>query len=694
MEWQMSIDQGFHALASRRLDDAQIAFTSALRNNELDVMALIGMARLSLLRGRTQDANDFLARAEQRGQGPLLQVTRAQIVGQQGRRAEATALLQQVIAGNPHDALALAVLAEQRLRQGYWDEGANFAVKAIMRDRDGQALAHVCEITYDMSEAVAQNKIPAREALKFINKIDYGTGNETSSFFAQARRAFSSGEVLRQQPRPAAPRPPAPAQATSAPRPVSQPAQRQQTPPQQAQRPRPVSRPASGVTHTTTSLQSQRDQQRASNQRMQPDRSHERGLGALRGHQPDFLLSIRKERELNEELQRSLGSMYLAEWPSDHDTSIDTIAMPESSQASVTEQLASYRQLDFRVTDGSILSQIYMDRCMSLMLNLIPTQLVGTVVLHPHELAQLELNVIDGLLEEYPEVFTGDLGELTLTDPKTTALAKFIGEAIIRAYGGTWEYHEPPSESQIHFGRETISPYKTALEWMGAQNPYDVNTNDLVEYAAELSSQANQLVASSYQHIDLLDGLRGDLLRNKLAELFSFYRIALARVPSTEIAPALEVLSNTEKLIVFELPEEWCPTMPTSMLARAKRMRSNKYAIGYRRVTGEFVMMGGRAGFVRCLPDLAEGLDPSTKQAIVEALAQYHIPGAMVLSTEQSAQRIAQVTQNSSVTGPRLQKLRDGSTELVIWEVYQKQPRAWVIKHSPEGTPSWSMFPR
>lgn len=686
----MSIDQGFNALASRRLDDAQIAFTSVLRNNELDVMALIGMARLSLLRGRTQDAETFLDRAAQRGQGPLIQITRAQLIGQQGRRAEATAILRQVLAANPQDALAFAVLAEQRLRQGYWDEGAGFAVQAIMRDRDGQALAHVCEITYDMSEAVAANKIPAREALKFINKIDYGTGNETSPFFAQARRAFSSGEVLRQQPRPAAAEPGQERQQPSsapAPRQMSQPAQ------QHARQPQPVSQPASRVQHTTTSLESQRDRQRASNARMQPNRSHERGLGALRGAQPDILTSIRKERELNEELQKSLGSMYLADWPSDRDTTIDTVAMPESSQASVTEQLASYRQLDFRVTDGSILSQIYMDRCMSLMLNLIPTQLVGTVVLHPHELAQLELNMIDGLLDDYPEVFVGDLGELTLTDPKTTALAKFIGEAIIRAYGGTWEYHEPPSESQIHFGRATISPYETAQEWMKAQNKYDVNTNDLVEYAAELSIQANQLVASSYQHIDLLDGLRGDQLRNKLAEIFSFYRIALARVPSTTIAPDLEVLSNTDKLIVFELPAKWCPAMPASMRGRAKRMRSNKYAIGYRRVTGEFVMMGGRAGFVRCLPDIAEELDKSAIQPIVEALAQYHIPGAMILSTEQAAQRIAQVTQNSSVTGPRLQRLRDGSVGLVIWEVYQKQPRAWVIKHSPEGTPSWSMLP-
>ena len=685
----MSTEQGWRAIARRDLDAAQRAFEQAIARDPQQVSALIGSARVSILRGQIDRAHQLARQAMNLSNGSAVSVLMAELTGARGKRAEATSMLRPIVERDPRNAFARALLGEQRLRQGYWEDGTNLFIQAINQDRDGLAMAHMREIAWDMTEAVAAGKIRPQEALKFINQIDYSTPNDSSPFFATVRRALNKREALPRQTQ----------SGGEAPEPQRAPERSSPAPPSPPQPPAPSSpqRPQSQQQQRPSRPQHQREpspDQTNRTQRHGPGREmFGGGVQAIESrHQAEFRRAMRQDRELNEALQDQLGEFGSPIWPSQFETRIDDVDALEFEGLTVTEQLALYKKDPFRVTHGSILSQIYLERCLRSMLQQLPDQMAGAIAIYPPEISQIELNTLDGLFDEFPDVTTVDLGDedREFPPPKLAAMGTFIGESIVRTYGASWSFDlEEPDESFIYIGNEELRPFETVRSWLESDTFDAVDLHAPVWHSQDALPR-RRLSTIGYEYIDLTVGLEGEMLALKLAELWSFYRLKLTRVPPPKIAQDLEVLDARDDAFVIALGERWCPQLPGDHARRARRPNPGGYVLVHLRDTGEFLLLGHRHNAARAMEYLIGELNAKTAEAALRALATYHCPGATVVRSEGAARKLAQAHGDDAISKPHLERQRD-RTSLIFWEVFERRPRRWALHYRPTYTMSWEL---
>lgn len=681
----MSVQLGWEALIRRDLEEAINQFGQGMRLNPENPESYVGMARALILMGRPNEAQPLAMQAARFAPNNAhVLLLRAEMLGEQGKRADAAQIIRQVTAREPSNGFALALLGEQRLRQGYWEDGISLFSQALNNDHDERGFAHVREVVVDMTEAVAANKIPKVEALKLVNKLDYSTPNNSTGFFAMARRALQAGKALERNVSGATASPPQQRASTMSAH-ASQPQRSQQQTNRTSSR-----RAAPSSTRDNASNVRERARQRREEQRARdahfivdvPDISDQ--------HELDFVKSIRRERQLNHDILEGLATLGAPGWPSDHPEPLDTLPTMAPAVSILSANLEDYKKDPFKVTQGSLITQIYLERCLGAMLQRIPTQLAGTITMLPEEITQLEVNLIDGLIDDLDAVVTTDLQDIEFSDPKVCALGTFLGEAAVRAHEAAWEYHDVPTNSRILHGGQKFDPFALAKKWLEASNK---DTVILQEFCAQIAAlvDTDKAHTATHEFIDLTKGLRGELVTIRLAELWSLYRLELARVPSVEIARDIELLESTDKVIIFALASKWTSPMPAWMWSRGKLRDSGKLAVAYLRDTGEFFNMASVKGFAQVAEHLVDGLDETSATRLIEMLNKYHLPGGVLIRTESAANQYGE-RYDQPIRAPHLRRASQTDGELVFWEIFSKKARSWRLRHAEGAALPWRLI--
>jgi tetratricopeptide (TPR) repeat protein len=544
----MSADQAWEALKSGDRAQAALGFISVLEHDNQDYSALLGLARVYILQRRLDDASKLAQAAANIQQSVDLQILQAELLGGLGDRRKAIELLGRILSMNPDHPLAQAVLAEQQLRMGFWDGGTKLMTRALTTEPSGLPFLQLQKICADMSEAVAAGKVSAEEATRFINRLDSAlprTQNHISAFLASMRRALSSGQALDLTQLPAQARAASP--SANAPRP-------QQAPGRPAQ-PAPRPSPSAPVAARPPSVPS--------------------------GRAGDFMRAMIESRAQNKVLQQMIEPLPPASWPSAHTESIDTIPRLESQSISISELFKINQRQKLRITNGSIIAEIYLERARHA-LEIVQRGPIGQPVTYaPTELSRLEINMLDGMIQQLPEVVTADLGVEITTKPALAGLGALIGECLVRRFGGTWLYDKSPERSAVLIGDAKLDPFAVAQRWLQSGSSEESGLIELIAQARAAVPRTGTLLRDGEEHIDLTAGLSGRLLDVRLAEQWALYRNANARAAISEIADDVQVLADQPHVIVLSLSGKWLPA--------GAKLTDGRAPLVYIRATGEFL---------------------------------------------------------------------------------------------------------
>lgn len=669
----MSTSSGWEALRAGDAQAARQQFEQALRVDEQDFDATLGLAKALMSLGDPDSAQPLVLRLRALHDNIDAKIARAELLSHQGKRNEAIATIRQAQEQHPLPYLS-ALHAEQRIRQGYWDEGSDLFIQAIGKSVDRDAFSHLIKVVADVSDAVAQGRIRPTEALAFLNRIDNFTPSnspQTKLFFATARRAISQSQAL---PTPDVPvtltrhvggggsarsssPPPTPSRSGGE-RPSSAPARRQQ--------------PSGG----------------ASPARRQLNEGLDVDVPELRmGASTPFMELMREDRRNNEKLQQivtSFAQLDTESWPSDRRNDLDTIPSLIDTGTPISEQFDGLQSDPFRVTDGSIFSELYVERALQAILLRVPAQLAGTILVHPSEVSWLELNATDGMLDDI-ELVTIDLDlDDTFTThaaPREVALGAFLGHAITRHQLGVWEYDNVPERSVVRVGDQTFEPFAVAKRWFASPGREDVSLVRFIASAREAIPKS-RFVPLMYEYIDLTKDLTDLPLRVRLGELWSTYLARYATVVPSEISADIEVVHKDPNVVVFTLPKRWCPELGASVADGW--MDGERLALAYLRRTGEFMFTARASSLEATLDHFADDLTSETVGRVLEFIARYHCPRATVITDPRQAARAAQIS-GQEISAP---VLRAGSklSQVTFWTLRGKTAQQWTLRHDDDAS--------
>jgi len=629
----------------------------------------IGLARVKLARGSLDEAQMLAQQAANMRQDAQTEMLFAEILSARGKRPEAANMLKLVLSRDPQNAYATALLAEQRIRQGYWDDGTDLFVAALGVDTDGDAFNHLRKVTADLVDAVIARKVRPVDALKFVNRVDYTAPKlnaQLGPYLAQARRSLNAGIAI-----PRDGQVPVPYHDNPNPPPRQDP----------SAAPPPPRRSGGGPGSGSTSRMQSRTQ--APQRRKAP-------VTNISRRQREFLDSVLEERKLNAALQDALEPLGQPLWPSLNEVKIDPLPAVEVV-SSIAARARSQREQVFTLTSGSIFSEIYIERCVLSIMQVIPDLLAGTVTVAPEELAMLEFNARDGLFDDLPEVYTGDLGEMPIADQRKTALGGFLGEALHRAYLIPWSFERDPDRSTLTLADQRFDPFKIAEAWLDEDKRDDVVLQKMGKEALAALPK-HDVIALTYEHIDRTAELAGEALGLRLAELYSLYRFALTRIPGTEIAKDLEVLMESEDAIIFSLKEKWLPKLTQAEKTRGqlKGKKKKRYALSYIRSTGEVFLLCSKKGIALTLPHMASGLRGDDQKMVLKMLTDYHAPSGRLIRDDAQAAPLRQQTGEGRISAPKLAE-RGGQTRLSVWVHEGNIVRQVVVGHAPHDAMAWTV---
>lgn len=687
----MQIEQAWDAMEAGDLARARAALTELARGGE--IIAMINLAHIQLYQGDLEGAQRAADAAAQAGGSQELTVLLAQLAGERGQRDVACEQLRRFLQQQPNQPLAMAVLGEQRLRMGYWDEGAQLLIGAFKHDMRRAAMLHFTKVAQDLTRAVAASKIRPEEALKLLNRIDYSVPSnnpQDAAVFAAIRRALNG--------------------ATAFARPEAIPALRGRSAGAAAQRSAPQPMPASHA--------SQPQQQRVASvpqpqRQQQPSQRVSLGgapVGALATPQPEAqhhmraqlplvdqrpmmtnisdnksgresLQLIMEERRLNAALLESIEVTEPTTWPSEREVMLDNIVLPQSPSVDMRAGLLNQ---NFTVAQGSIFSQIYMKRCLEAMLESLPTSIAGTLAVHPDEVVQLQLNVMDGFLEQMTPVLTDELDEQDGGEPKLIALGTFLGDALVNALNASWSYHRDPSKSRIRIGKQELNPFELAAQWLASKDPDDVPIQRFLSQARAARPE-ELFIPVVYEYIDMTRGLVGPALVARVAELWSFYRFALASVPAHEVQQETELVMEDEELVIFHISERFCPKMPAAWRQRGRTQKGG-YLLAHLRRTGEFVFLASRSGLCQALERRFGAMTQGNVQEVMKLLRDYHAPAHTLVLSAQDGPRLG------APTAPQPALRQHGEVaQLVYAEVLDQRVTMWALTYDPAQPLTWSI---
>ena len=724
VEAMSNISQGWQAYRQGNFEEARRHFGA---NEGFDARA--GEALSLLASGRGQEAIALVERAGQQDSDLQYPVLLADLVGRQGNRKEAEQRLDRVLRVRPTAGFILSLRGEQRVRQGNWEKGTEDFI-AAMEHRTDQAFSHIQHVVADMVDAVAARRIPATDAMRLVNRIDYSSGKKTqevSSYFAAARRAlnatrrmereglvdpWSVGTMLDKSPEVETP----PVNSQSPAQPRNQAVNRGQVPParlgemvQPSISVASSSFPASGSADSSSSpaqLRRQRqDEDRARDKGNQKRRRQEedaqrgrgremqRRLAQRQTHEPhrsrdelvesqlrDMTAALKAERQLNECLQDIVAQTPPQVWPSEIKSPIDNVPPIGFSSSPILRGSSKIANSNFRITGGDLGVQITLERCMHNLMAAAHALKPVALPTAPQSIGRVELNLQDNFLETMPSLESLYLEETPVQNEKQLGIGKFIGECIVQCYGGTWHYHNPPETSMVNLGSHRLEPMKLAGEFLKAKSFDDVDLRALIDHADEAVRTSTSL-PTFRQHIDPTPGLEIEALVMSLAQLWADYRFDLADTAVPQIAPTMEILDRRPRVIVFGLGRQFVP--PAILEDSPGSVISGKAIMAYDRRSGEFLVLASRKHFARMLRLTQLTLDAEGLPEITSLLPLFRPAWKTVIDRE-SAQEARELSNSSEIVLPEFRE-RDQESGLRLQACDEEGVlRQIVLRYRPD----------
>ncbi|MGM0558618.1 MAG: tetratricopeptide repeat protein [Myxococcota bacterium] len=655
-----SLNSGWDALAQGDIDRAQRIFNQHLEEGPHGGEVYRGLMRVEAARGNLQQAQTYGERAVEIDDTAVNLTSLADILGRQGKRVEAERLLEHAVQLDSSDPYARALLGEQRIRQGRWEEGTQDYIDALSSDPKQEAFGQFKIVIADMVDAMNQGRIPAEQAQKFINQVDYSvpkSGPDMQSFFGRVRRAIHSGRSMQIQGgrsrdehsygksgsdgrRSGA--------SASAP------------PPRQASRPQPMQQHARGGRENHSQRRRQPAKGRGassgspSSSQSRASSSSDRNLDA---NQKDLVAVIKRDRMKNRELLSNLPDMPPPAWPSKAGyDSIDDVPAISMDRGAIFGNSTGIDTRDFSVTSGDLLTEIFLERCLRNLLVATQQNKATTIQLRPESFVQMEINCRDGLLGKMRPLSPIYDDRDGFEDFRRLAVGMFIGECIVRTFDGKWNFEVSPEQSYLEVGTVLLEPFELIQRWMSADDKDEVFLEQLARKADRASRESTSMTLKQ-TYIDPTRELQDQALASKLAETWANYLFSITDASFSDVAKTLEPLEVTDTVIVFAIAGKWAPEYAKGRGGEAT-LPDGRVVISYLRETGEFLPMASRKSVARLLEATIGELDGQTAGDALEVVARYFRPTWQMASNSESAQEIAgRVVGN--VPTPKLN--RDGS---------------------------------
>ncbi len=657
-----AVSQAWNSLQSGRIDDAREGFRQAIDAQSDRQTGYLGLAATAVAAGDLRDGLSFAQKSLEAGPSAEAHLLAGELHSRLGNRRQAEQHLDQYFRAGGNAAYARALIGEQRIRTARWDEGLEDYLRALSTDVDGRARRQFKRVMSDLSKVVAEGHLPAPPAREFVDQLDQKLAQpppDLQKFFGTIRRALANGEALSGPP---------------SGNPVLDVLDKRQLPSSTSSATGPSSSSETGPAPT-------REEASAPETGREAAREESSEIAGIDPKQKDLAGVIQQDRRENEQLQEAIGAMPPPDWPSDPDYgTIDPLPRMAWKRQSIFAGDPGMDATDFRITSGSVRAEIFLERCLQNLLAGASQDRAVTVRFRPEEITRIEVNCWDGLLERLPamsgiyEEFheSGDYGML--------AVGRFLGECVATPYDGTWDFADPPDESSLIIGETTLDPFGFARRWREASDVDSVHLEKLADQARRAARDSSSLTVEQ-NYIDPTRELEGQSLGVKLAELWASYLFRLADASFSDLAETIEPLEIDPSLIVFSLDPSYCPDLAVGPEGGAI-LEGGKVAVGYRRDTGQFLLMASRKHAARAAASRFGELSGETAPEIARFLAKFHRPRWQFAGDESAASRLASRT-GADLGPPRL-AATDGGQSLQIDAVANGKPVRLVVR-APAG---------
>lgn len=578
------------AFATNDLDQAR---RLALANYERVPAAAAELLGHIALAADDIDSAVYYGQAAVENHNPMGYTILADAVGRRGQRAQAERIAEAALANNPRSGLLRAVLGEQRVRQAKWEAGTADFVEALRLEERALVRRHLWRVLRALIDGYNADKIPRQRASDFIAAlIPYASSDHhLTAQLDAARQALHRGSRL-----PAA----EPVAAPSSPPVASQPPRPRPTAPRQQR----IS------THNPAPLPSLQEPPPTP---MVPGGRIDRGsLNALN-------MLMKRDRELNEELQAGVQSLGLPTWPSNRAEKLDTIEGMRPQLLAIDQ--AEFQREHLNVTNGSVATEILVERTLQALLT--PDTYGRNIpAFDTRGLTQLETALWSGALDRMTPVSAVYVSETKQCSQEVLALGAFLGACVIAPAVATWSFARTPTDSTIETATGVLRPFDYAEAWVTAQDKDDVSLQEFLAEAQRLTGEEPPVLVLA----DMTENLKGAALSMRLAELWANFWNAPPDVAQQSIAETIRPLLHTEKLVIFAIAREFAPQ-------RFANGPSSEIALAYVRHTGEFLTLESRKHFARLIGEHFGRLTPQHAANIAELLTVVHAPGGKLVST-------------------------------------------------------------
>jgi hypothetical protein len=405
-------------------------------------------------------------------------------------------------------------------------------------------------------------------------------------------------------------------------------------------------------------------------------------------NQKDIQALIRRERELNRDLLSGLPAMRPSKWPSEagYDV-IDTIPPILLNRSSLLGDSADIDTRDFRVTTGSLATEIFLERCLRNLLVATQEKKAVTLVARPGSVWQMELNCRDGLLDKVaaPSDLYQELEGFE--DFAQLSLAMFIGDSLATIHDGTWTFETPAAQSYLELGDTVLKPFELVERWFNAVDKEEVNL-EILSRLAQRATERSTSMTIVRDYIDPTRGLTKDTLPASLATLWASYRFSLSDTAFTEITETIALDEVTDSAIVFTLPRKWAPDYASGP-DDAGILEGDRVALAYLRESGEFVALASRKGIANYLEVALNRLTGESAGRALDILAKFHCPSWRVATDKSTAEALSKRA-GASIAPPRLHAVQERSS-LEIFGVSKRGPVRWELEFDAANLIPWQL---
>ncbi len=374
---------------------------------------------------------------------------------------------------------------------------------------------------------------------------------------------------------------------------------------------------------------------------------------------------MHQERLLNKAIQDMVPAAVPPQWPSLVENPIDQIPPIGMDSRNILGGVTGLGAAVFRLTGGDITIEIVLERCLHNLLAATQTHKATTLLFRPTSIARLELNMRDGLLDRLEPMDSLYIEETKITNDRTLALGRFLGDCVVQTYGGVWAYEHPPEASFIHLGKgATLRPFALAKQWIDADDIDDVILESITSRAKHAMADYAML-STVVSYADPTPGLDGSALAIKLADLWIEYRFIMREADLQEVTDAISVIEQDSTSILFSIDAKWAPDSATGFQDRSITSDGNVY-IAYVRSTGEFLLMGSRKHFARYVSLRWDALTAESVNEVAALLATTHLQATKVVKDETAAKKINAHFNSAEISAPRF-ALKNNTSSLIAW---------------------------